>query len=245
MASSSGLFELTAGTVFHSDDVLVFVDVHDTTQSAQGTTKKILSTSLWANAQPITLAGGTVTVSTPVFQGTQTWNAGGVTFTAIDLNVTSTASAAGSLLINLRVGGTSQFKVDKLGNMTVLGTSALQALTATTGSFSSEIARTGTFGTASMDTVGLTVTLANNATTTFGAADYSVMEIAETLAFGEVASFSFAGGGSTKLVWQTGTHFTPTQGTVSSINITMSASVATIQNKSGLSITLRMNLRRL
>jgi hypothetical protein len=70
----------------------------------------------------LSIASGTQTTSHPLLVATQTWNAGGVTFTAVDLNVTNTASASGSLLANLRVGGTSQWKVDKAGNVTQTGT---------------------------------------------------------------------------------------------------------------------------
>lgn len=52
---------------------------------------------------------------------TDTWNAGGTTFTGIGLNVTDAASAAGSLLIDLQVGGASKAKVSKTGNLTVAG----------------------------------------------------------------------------------------------------------------------------
>jgi hypothetical protein len=51
----------------------------------------------------------------PIYALTDTWNAGGTTFTGIGMNVTDTASAAGSLLLDLQVGGTSQFKVSKDG----------------------------------------------------------------------------------------------------------------------------------
>lgn len=44
-----------------------------------------------------------------------TWNASGTTFTAVKMNVTDTASAAGSLLLNLQVGSASQFSVTKAG----------------------------------------------------------------------------------------------------------------------------------
>jgi hypothetical protein len=53
-----------------------------------------------------------------IFDLTDTWNAGGTTFTAIKMNATDTASAAGSLLIDLQVGGVSQFKVFKGGRIT-------------------------------------------------------------------------------------------------------------------------------
>jgi hypothetical protein len=48
-----------------------------------------------------------VTTSTPVLDGTQTWNAGGVTFTGYKLNITNTASAAGSKLFDFQLGGAS------------------------------------------------------------------------------------------------------------------------------------------
>lgn len=45
----------------------------------------------------------------------QTWNAIGTTFTAIKMNVTDTASAVASKLIDLQVGGVSRFSVTKGG----------------------------------------------------------------------------------------------------------------------------------
>lgn len=58
---------------------------------------------------------GTVTASTPL-SITQTWNSAGVTFTGIQANITDTASASGSLLMDLQVGGSSVFRVDKNGS---------------------------------------------------------------------------------------------------------------------------------
>lgn len=63
-----------------------------------------------------TFTGGTVSgASAPVLNLTQTWNDAAVTFTGLDFNVTDTASNAASLLLNLRVGGTSFFSVNKAG----------------------------------------------------------------------------------------------------------------------------------
>lgn len=59
--------------------------------------------------------GQTVTTSNPVLSLAQTWNAGAVTFTGLLFNATNTASASQSLLLDLQVGGTSQFKVNKSG----------------------------------------------------------------------------------------------------------------------------------
>jgi hypothetical protein len=52
-----------------------------------------------------------------IYSLVDTWNAGATTFTAIGMNVTDTASAAGSMLIDLQVGGTTQFHVLKGGGV--------------------------------------------------------------------------------------------------------------------------------
>jgi hypothetical protein len=57
---------------------------------------------------------------------TDTWNAGATTFTALKMNVTDTASAAGSLLIDLQTGGTSRFNVTKNGAVRVVADSTIE-----------------------------------------------------------------------------------------------------------------------
>ncbi len=52
-----------------------------------------------------------------IFDMVDTWNEGSTTFTAIKMNVTDTASAAASLLMDLQVGGTSKFSVSKAGDV--------------------------------------------------------------------------------------------------------------------------------
>ena len=69
----------------------------------------------------ISIAGGTVTSSTPTLDISQTWNSSGVTFTGIKLNVTNTASQAASLLLDLQVGASSQFNVTRAGVVTIYG----------------------------------------------------------------------------------------------------------------------------
>ena len=61
----------------------------------------------------LTSALGAITADKQNLTATATWNAAGVTFTALKLNVTNTASAAASLLIDLQVDSVSKFKVDK------------------------------------------------------------------------------------------------------------------------------------
>lgn len=57
----------------------------------------------------------------PISNLTTTWNNGATTFTGVKLNVTDTASASASLLMDLQVGGTSKFKVNKDGGVTAPG----------------------------------------------------------------------------------------------------------------------------
>lgn len=64
---------------------------------------------------------GTITADKPAWNSTATWNSAGVTFTHLKANVTDTASAAASLLIDLQVGGVSKFKVTKAGGITATG----------------------------------------------------------------------------------------------------------------------------
>ena len=56
-----------------------------------------------------------------IYNLTDTWNDGATVFDAIKINVADSASSAGSKLIDLQVGGVSQFKVDKEGNATSTG----------------------------------------------------------------------------------------------------------------------------
>ena len=65
----------------------------------------------------LVLTHGTITTDVNTLGATVTWNAAGVTFTGIKLNVTDTASASGSLLADWQVGGVSKFQVTKDGRI--------------------------------------------------------------------------------------------------------------------------------
>jgi len=65
----------------------------------------------------LTSASLTGTTSFPLLNLAQTWNNASGAFTALKLNVTNTNSAAGSLLLDLQVGGASKFKIDKNGKV--------------------------------------------------------------------------------------------------------------------------------
>jgi hypothetical protein len=77
------------------------------------TTQAVATTLLGST----TLTGQTITASAPVLDASQTWNNGAVTFTGLKFNATDTASAAASLLMDLQVGGISQFQITKAGRI--------------------------------------------------------------------------------------------------------------------------------
>lgn len=62
-------------------------------------------------------------MTTNIYDMADTWNNGGTTFTAIKMNVTDTASAAASLLIDLQVGSNSLFNIRKDGQVSIGGNS--------------------------------------------------------------------------------------------------------------------------
>lgn len=108
---SSKISALAALTGANTDpgDLFTLVDVSDTSMAATGTNK------YQTRQEMQTYNAGTLTSDVKALDLSATWNAGGVTFTGLKLNVTDTASAAASLLCDLQVGGTSVFKVDKAG----------------------------------------------------------------------------------------------------------------------------------
>lgn len=137
------LISFSAGTIIRSSDVVSnfttlrdslltallkdtvgVVTVGHTFSAAQTFTAGIVLTPTSGNGLTLTpFVGGKgivintaiQTTSQPVLDLAQTWNAAGVTFTGLTLTVTDTASAAASLLLNLLVGASSKFKVDKTG----------------------------------------------------------------------------------------------------------------------------------
>jgi hypothetical protein len=76
-----------------------------------------------------------MTADAPIFNLSQTWNNAGVTFTGFKSNITSTASAAGSLLFDFQLATVSVLNLNKSGqlnlpgNGTTSGTAALPAIT--------------------------------------------------------------------------------------------------------------------
>lgn len=86
-----------------------------------GTTPGAITGTTITATEKFVASSGTITADAPALNSTQTWNNAGVTFTGYKINITDTASAGGSLLMDLQVGGVSQEKTDKSGNKTLTG----------------------------------------------------------------------------------------------------------------------------
>jgi hypothetical protein len=93
-----------------------------TSASTQNATATILS----LGPSQVTGSGTNASVSI-----TPTWNTTGVVDAGLLINVTNTASGAGSKLFDAQVGGTSEFYVDKTGSVKQLGTETITSSSAT------------------------------------------------------------------------------------------------------------------
>lgn len=96
--------------------VQLYVCTSTDTWTAQGGASGVITGTQFVGTQG-TLAGS----STPVFTSTATWNNAATAFTHIFANITNTASAAGSLLMDLQIGGASKINVTKAGVLTTAG----------------------------------------------------------------------------------------------------------------------------
>lgn len=147
LANTTGKTEASAGTAV-------------TLRAAQsGSSKKLTVNSglisFLQNSSALTMSGYSLTGSqaTSLLDMTGVWNTSG-TPTALKLNVTDTNSNASSALLDLQVGGVSQFKVSKAGAVTAVGV-AIPTISSTS---------TLTNKTLSSPTISGTVTLSGNVT---------------------------------------------------------------------------------
>lgn len=135
---------LAQGDLDSTVDVLPIVDV------GAGETKKVTAKAL---------AGGAVSDLVAV------WNNVATTFSAIKMDVTDTASAAGSMLLNLLVGGAARFQVTKAGAVTaassVKSTSASGGLGYATGAGGAETQLTSKSTTVVLNKICGTITMHN------------------------------------------------------------------------------------
>lgn len=119
MPTTVKVSDLSQSTALAGADSLPFLDVSDTTQSPSGSVDRIIISDFFGATTRVPVGFyqglGTITVSTPASDSTATWNDGAVTFTHIKANVTDTASAAASKLLDLQVASASMFAVTKAG----------------------------------------------------------------------------------------------------------------------------------
>jgi hypothetical protein len=119
-----------------------------------------------------------------IYDLADTWNDGGTTFTGIGLNVTDTASASGSLLMDLQVGGSSKFNVDKGGTIvTARNTTSAPALQcAVSGGFYS-----GLYGSQYAIEFGLSSALGGAPSAAYGTLKYAFTSRTLTLGSGSTS----------------------------------------------------------
>jgi hypothetical protein len=106
--ANTKISDLTTASALAAADVAPFVQGG---ANVKATVQQIITAATGATGTN----GETVTTSKPRLDLTQTWNNVATTFTGIKLNVTDTASAAASLLMDLQVGGASRISVTKAG----------------------------------------------------------------------------------------------------------------------------------
>jgi len=94
----------------------VYSVVNDVVILSVGSTGATVNGNLFANVANIS-TGTLSTASNPAIQVSQTWNNSSVIFTGIYTNIINTASSSSSLLMDLRVGGLSKFRIDTSGNV--------------------------------------------------------------------------------------------------------------------------------
>lgn len=156
---------------------LVRFNVTDTASSPGSNLLELRTnnTNRFAVGKTGTVASNAITVSGYSLTGAEatsaldisgTWNTSG-TPTAIKLNVTDTASNASSLLMDLQVGGSSKFKVDKDGGIVFVGDSGIKSagnirLWSTNGASIIIRNSTNTQSRLSLDSNGGVLTLTNN-----------------------------------------------------------------------------------
>jgi hypothetical protein len=119
VANGGNYYRLVAETL--GDTLSVDAPVHGSgtvTGATDGHSWKYLTgtTAVFKRFGP-TMGALTTTASDPILDLSQTWNAGGVTFTGHKTNITSTASAADSMLEDWQVSSSTQANIRKDGRI--------------------------------------------------------------------------------------------------------------------------------
>lgn len=169
---TAGSTGIVVGPASSTDNALVRYD---------GTTGKLTQDSsgaILSDNFALSLTEPAITADEPILNLATTWNNAGVLFTGIKLAITSTASSASSLPLNITVGGSSILSVARAGNFTVAG-----SLTAASNVLSTSSAALLAFG-ASADVL---LGRAAAASWRFGAAD-AAAPVAQTLSVQSVVT---------------------------------------------------------
>jgi hypothetical protein len=126
LAASGGNFCLLQSTT--GDTLLnaasgksIYLGINNTASFTFSPAANVIIGDTVDNGHKVDIVGGTKTTATQFFNVAGTWNSGGTTFSAFRLNITSSASAAASKLMELQLGGTTQFGVQKDGQLFVIG----------------------------------------------------------------------------------------------------------------------------
>ena len=189
-----------------------------------------VNTTNYANAKHVNAINGSLTTaSIPAFNGTQTWNNSAVTFTGILENITDTASAANSLLIDLQVASASKFAVNKGGNVYFSGT------VTGNGNGLSSIQGANVTGTVSAATTAGTVTTAAQPNIT-SVGTLTSLAVTGNITAGNVSATTFTGAlsGAATSATTAGTVTTAAQpnitsvGTLTSVSVTGNANVGNL-----------------
>jgi hypothetical protein len=143
-----------------------------------GTTVKVSVANLTAGRA----IGATDATLTGALSVTPTWNNGATTFTGIGMNVTDTASAAGSLLLNLQVGGTSRTRIDKIGNISFPNSSTTQPSAAGIGNWAGTLGIFGTSGSLLATCSSTNINFSSTASISWDLDTYLRRDAANTLA---------------------------------------------------------------
>lgn len=133
---STGVFELSAGTVIHGPDVLPFVDTTDTTQSPEGSLLKITMANFFAavpvpigivSANAFALAVGLTGATNPALQVDAS-----TASSATGIKIKSAAATAGVALSVVSSGTNENLTIDAKGSGTiVIGGSSTGGITLT------------------------------------------------------------------------------------------------------------------
>jgi hypothetical protein len=120
--SAGGVLDWLPVSASGSGDLLAANNLSELTATA-GTarTNLGLGTTDTPTFKNLVISTGSIATSAPVTIS-QTWNDAAVAFTALKVNAVSTASASGSLLLDLQEGGVSKLSVLKNGDLSIRNT---------------------------------------------------------------------------------------------------------------------------